>query len=73
MNHPILLAEDTVLALYGSCVFQQLKSLNSTIRHDFELTEKMIISNGLLRKEFISSKVFTFERYLVRLRGNGDV
>ena len=73
MNHPLLLAEDTALALYGSCVFQQLKALNSTIRLDYELTEKMLRSNGLLRKEFISSKLFTFERYLVRLTGSHDV
>lgn len=73
INHPLLLAEDTALALYGSCVFQQLKALNSTIRLDYELTEKMLRSNGLLRKEFITSKLFTFERYLVRLTGSYDV
>lgn len=72
MKHPLLLSEDTVLALYGSCTFRQLNALNATIRLDYDLTERMLRSNGFLRKEFIVSKLFTFERFIVSLKRECD-
>lgn len=72
MKHPLLLSEDTVLGLYGSCTFPQLNALNATIRLDYDLTERMLRSNGFLRKEFIVSKLFTFERFIVSLKREYD-
>ena len=65
LQHPVLLAEDTALALYGSRVLEQLRALNATIRSNYARVQSMLQSEARLRRLFLSSQLFTFERFRV--------
>ena len=69
LQHPVLLAEDTALALYGSRVLEQLRALNATIRFSYARVRSMLQSEAKLRRLFLTSKLFTFERFRVGMRG----
>ena len=65
LQHPVLLAEDTALALYGSRVLEQLRALNATIRSNYAKVRSMLQSEARLRGLFLKSQLFTFERFRV--------
>lgn len=69
LQHPVLLAEDTALALYGSRMLEQLRALNATIRFSYARVQSMLQSEAKLRRIFLTSKLFTFERFRVGMRG----
>ena len=69
LQHPVLLAEDTALALYGSRVLEQLRALNATLRFHYTRVQSMLQSEAKLRRIFLTSKLFTFERFRVGMRG----
>lgn len=65
LQHPVLLEEDTALALYGSRVLEQLRALNATIRLNYVKVRSMLENETRLRRLFLKSQLFTFERFRV--------
>ena len=61
----MLLEEDTALALYGSRVLEQLRALNATIRLNYVKVRSMLENETRLRRLFLKSQLFTFERFRV--------